>query len=329
VIDTENGRACHYADRFRFRHVPFAAPFDPLSYLAAIEHCVRKGAGVVVIDSMSHEHEGPGGVLDMHDKVVEEKGERHSMIAWAKPKAMRRRLLNTILQIPCNFVFCFRAKEKLKIAKGKDPEKLGIMPIAGEEFVYEMTAQALLMPGAGGVPTWMGAEVGERMMIKLPEQFRQHFLGKRTPLDEADGEFMARWALGDATPAARRHPPRTRSATPAGVSPRPRPPPSSRRSGPRSPAGTRPRSPRTRTPARRCCLRPSLRRPRRRPRPDPDPALAKWLADYEAAGGIAEVFFDDHELTRAAFDAARGDEADRIRGLLAEALERLAAPAAE
>src|SRR4029079_18921024 len=63
-IDTEARRALHYADRFQFRHVAFGAPFGPLDYLAAIQHCVAKGAKTIIVDSMSHEHEGPGGVLE-------------------------------------------------------------------------------------------------------------------------------------------------------------------------------------------------------------------------------------------------------------------------
>src|SRR5215471_11003043 len=69
VIDTEARRALHYADRFRFRHVTFEAPFGPLDYLAAIEHCVQRGAKIIITDSASHEHEGPGGVLEQHDAV--------------------------------------------------------------------------------------------------------------------------------------------------------------------------------------------------------------------------------------------------------------------
>jgi hypothetical protein len=205
VIDTESKRSTHYADKFKFRSVDFAAPFGPLDYLAAIEHCHKKGAGVIVVDSMSHEHEGPGGVLEMHAAEVQrmaggdyQKAERVKMLAWAKPKGDRRRLINSLLQIQCNFIFCFRAKEKLKIERGKEPTKLGFMPIAGEEFVYEMTANALLMPNAGGVPTWLSEEIGERMMIKLPEQFRDLFLKHKAPLDERIGEEMARWAAGTA-----------------------------------------------------------------------------------------------------------------------------------
>lgn len=204
VIDTESGRALHYADRFKFKHVPFSPPFNPLSYLDAIEYCVSRGPGPILIDSTSHEHEGPGGVLEMHEAEVEriakgdwQKAERVKMLCWQKPKGERRKLLQALVQMNRTIIFCFRAKEKLKMEKGKEPTKLGFMPIAGEEFVYELTASALLHPNAGGVPTWLGAEVGEKMIIKLPIQFKEHFDRKRSPLDEADGEFMARWAMGE------------------------------------------------------------------------------------------------------------------------------------
>ena len=71
VIDTEARRALHYAEQFKFRHVQFDAPFGSLDYLAAIKHCVAKGAKVIVIDSMSHEHIGPGGYLLTQDAEVQ------------------------------------------------------------------------------------------------------------------------------------------------------------------------------------------------------------------------------------------------------------------
>src|SRR5690348_3446471 len=63
-IDTEAKRMLHYADKFKFRHIPFVAPFDPLSYLDALRHCQNKGAKTVIIDSTSHLHEGAGGTLE-------------------------------------------------------------------------------------------------------------------------------------------------------------------------------------------------------------------------------------------------------------------------
>jgi len=206
MIDTESRRGLHYADRFNFRHVPFGAPFSPLDYLAAIEHCTRKGAGVVIVDSMSHEHEGPGGVLEMHEAEVKrmagddyKKAERVKMLAWSKPKQERRRMINTILQLPVTSIFCFRAKEKLKIVPGKEPQPLGWMPIAGEEFIYEMTVNMLLPPGVDGVPEWSPTEQGEKQMLKLPEQFRQLF-AQRQALNEDIGEALAKWAEGTVKP---------------------------------------------------------------------------------------------------------------------------------
>src|SRR5687768_15477381 len=209
-IDTESRRMLHYADLFKFKHLEFGSPFSPLDYLAAIEHCYKKGARIIIVDSASHEHEGPGGVLEMHEQEVQRlaggdraKAERINMLAWAKPKAERRRLINTILQMNANFIFCFRAKEKVKLPKRGDPDRdvkqLGFMPIAGEEYLYEMTLNCLLLPNSGGVPSWHPEEMGEKAMVKLPIQFRQLFKDSR-PLDEAHGEALALWAKGSSSP---------------------------------------------------------------------------------------------------------------------------------
>lgn len=218
VVDTEARRSMHYAPdkgesanpakgKFAFRIVPFGAPFGPLEYLKAIEHCVKKGAKTIIVDSMSHEHEGPGGVLEMHEaetkrlarqwKVSEDAAK---MSAWGKPKSERRRMINTILQMDANFIFCFRAKVKLKIEKGKQPAPRGFMPLAGEEFVYEQTARFLLLPGANGRPTLTSNFEGEREIIKIPSQFRELFSKPGEQLSESLGVLMAQWAAGAEAP---------------------------------------------------------------------------------------------------------------------------------
>jgi hypothetical protein len=211
-VDTEAKRALHYAEKFEFRHVVFRAPFGPLRYLAAIEHCMNKAGATrkrptIIVDSMSHEHEGEGGVLDMHEKELDKragndwgKRERMTMLCWAKPKAERQRLINSILQMDANFIFCFRAKPKLKLEKGKEPESLGYQPISGDNFIYEMTLKCLLLPGANGVPSWQSNMIGEKAMMKLPEQFRALFATNPPPqLSEDIGEQLARWGAGGAT----------------------------------------------------------------------------------------------------------------------------------
>lgn len=208
VIDTEQRRALHYARDFTFKHVPFGEPFGSLDYLEAIRFCKKSGAGVVVIDSCSHEHDGPGGLLEQHDAELTRmagndygKRDRMTMLAWQKPKAARRKLiaaLTTELNMPV--VFCFRARTTVKPVPGKQPVDMGFSSIGADEWIFEMALSALLLPGSNGVPTWQSDKPGEKLAIKLPRQFRS--LGERnTQLDEAVGERLARWATGKDAPA--------------------------------------------------------------------------------------------------------------------------------
>lgn len=207
-VDTEASRALHYADKFKFRHVPFAAPFNPLRYLAAAHYCQRKGAGVIVFDSFSHEHSGVGGVLDMHEEELNriagndyKKREKCSALAWSKPKAERGKMIDGLVQMNANFIFCFRAQEKLDW-KNKDergqPKDLGWQPIGALPMVYEMSARALLQPNAKGIPDWNPELPGEAKLVKVPEQFEalfKRFEGQ--PMCEEIGVEMARWAQGE------------------------------------------------------------------------------------------------------------------------------------
>src|SRR5690349_22039333 len=54
VIDTEAGRAKHYADQFRFDHGDLAPPFRPDAYAEAIIAADKAGYPVIVVDSTSH-----------------------------------------------------------------------------------------------------------------------------------------------------------------------------------------------------------------------------------------------------------------------------------
>lgn len=219
VIDTEAKRSSHYAPdpgsppgpgQFAFQRIDFLPPFAPLDYLAAIEHCIAHGARCIIIDSMSHEHEGEGGVLDMHEAELDrmagddwKKRDRCTARAWIKPKRDRRRLVQSIVQLGCTCIFCFRAQEKLdwkrKDERGQ-PRDMGWQPIAAAPLVYEMTARALLPPGSNGVPIWDPEREDERQLVKLPEQFREILRGKQ--LTEELGEAMARWAAGASEPVA-------------------------------------------------------------------------------------------------------------------------------
>lgn len=215
AIDTEARRMLHYADRFKFDYLEFGQPFGSDRYLEALQAAVSQGAKTIIVDSMSHEHEGPGGHLDFHDqevrRLIESGGFRSEFAAqipaWSVPSARRRRLINGLLQLQANFIFCFRAKEKIKLVKrgGKtEPEEQGWQPIAGEEFVFEMTDRFLLPPGARGKPDF-SAEAWKTGVPKRPED-HERIVDGSSALDEDMGAALAVWARG-AAPAPR--PPRT------------------------------------------------------------------------------------------------------------------------
>ena len=194
-INTEGLRGLVDIDLFRksdgspaIHHMPFNAPYSSLDYLAAIKQAESFGAKTIVIDSMTHEHESEGGMLDAQDKELQRlakedygtwKAEKWNMLAWQKPKADRRKLLvRGIMQANTNIIACFRAKEtskpvKVEKADGKmktEVVSMGFTPIAGDEFVYEMALSAFLPPNSRGVPNWFPANPGEQMAVKRNDQ---------------------------------------------------------------------------------------------------------------------------------------------------------------
>jgi hypothetical protein len=206
VIDTENGRARHYADQFNFDVADLHAPFRPTAYQDAILAAAEAGYGVIVVDSMSHEHAGDGGLLDMQaaelDRLAGDDSRRREsmkMASWIRPKMEHKALVTRLLQLRAHLILCFRAEEKIEIVKenGKTvvrPKQSlvgldGWVPVAEKNLPYEMTLSVLLTADQPGVPK----------PIKLEEQFRSMVPLDR-PLGEDVGKQLAEWAAGAPEP---------------------------------------------------------------------------------------------------------------------------------
>lgn len=213
LIDTENRRAQHYADAFSFQHIDFAPPYGPLDYLAALQAAEAIAPSVIIIDSLSHEHDGEGGTLDCVTAELDRLAgadttlqQKLSAAAWRRPKAARRALLSGLLRLRAHIVLCIRATERTRLTReavAAEPIELGLTPIAAPEFMFELTCSTLLRAGAQGVPTWNTGLAGEHAAIKLPRQFTDIFpVGE--PLSEQHGRRLARWAEGGPPPPAPR-----------------------------------------------------------------------------------------------------------------------------
>lgn len=223
VIDTESRRALHYADEFKFDHAELRPPFRPEAYQDTILAANAAGYPAIVVDSMSHEWAGEGGVLDWQEAELDRmagqdwgKRERVKMAAWIKPKMAHKQMVQRLLQVRAHLILCFRAEEKLEMVKddkgktviGKRQGITGLdgwFPICEKNLPYELTAFFLLRstnPGYG-------------MPIKLQNQHRSLFPSDK-PIGEDSGRLVAAWAAGGASAPAPDPAPEPPSAGPGG-----------------------------------------------------------------------------------------------------------------
>ncbi len=193
MIDTEAGRALHYADRFDFDHLDIAPPFSPEAYRDAIVAAEKAGYGAIIVDSMSHEWAGDGGCQDIHDETHDRMGgqDSTSVLAWRDAKTSHKKMVSRFLQSRSHLIFCLRAEEKIKFTKnqaGKTViEPAGWMPICEKNFMYEMTASFMMLDAKPGIGK----------PIKLQEQHKP-FFRLDSFIDEEAGERLAKWAIGGA-----------------------------------------------------------------------------------------------------------------------------------
>lgn len=149
LLDTENRRGSLYADILKgkdgdihqFLIGDLDAPFSPQRYIDAILEFQAAGVEVLVIDSVSHEWNGLGGVLSMVAKYDK------SITAWKHAKPEHQRFMNTMLQSDMHIIVCIRATNKVDWKDPKNPKQLGIMPVQQEEFMFEMTASMMMWDG--------------------------------------------------------------------------------------------------------------------------------------------------------------------------------------
>lgn len=202
MINAEGAKGHQYSDRFEYLAADIGAPFRPERYTEALKAALdlKPRPAVVIIDSLSHMHDGPGGMLEYHDAELDRLASddqrarlRNQWTAWIRPKAAENEFIYTMLGADCHLILCFRAKEKLKIVKGKEPIDLGWQPIAGERVAFETIFTLTLPPHSKGVPDLAISEMREPFDKLVPAD---------QPLSEATGSKLAEWAAGRAKDAA-------------------------------------------------------------------------------------------------------------------------------
>lgn len=137
IIDTENGSADLYADLGEYNTLPLQSPYTPERYIQAIKTCEDAGMEVIIIDSITHEWDGKGGVLEIQNAM----GGRYQ--DWASVTPRHQKFLDAILSSKCHILTTVRRKQDYSMEKGSDGklkvEKAGLKEITREGYEYELT----------------------------------------------------------------------------------------------------------------------------------------------------------------------------------------------
>ena len=216
LIDTENKRALHYANDFDFMHMRLDPPFSSERYLEALKAAEALSPSCIIIDSMSHEHEGEGGVLDYREKIIAEKVARAkergdsrkewqiqealNFSSWADAKVYRKKLLLALTRTNSSVIMCFRTKEIVSPTKGKNGKMevvdMGFTPITDDSFVYEATIGLTFKPNSRGVPSFDDLRPGEAKGVKRPA-WSECIIRNGDQISRKHGRLLAEWARGD------------------------------------------------------------------------------------------------------------------------------------
>ena len=137
VIDTENHSADLYAHLGQYQVLALEQPFSPERYIQAIEVCEKAGMEAIIIDSISHEWEGVGGILDIHGAMM-----GNTFTNWSKVTPRHNSFVQKILQSNSHIIATIRSKQDYVLSEknGKMvPEKIGLKGVTREGLDYEFT----------------------------------------------------------------------------------------------------------------------------------------------------------------------------------------------
>jgi hypothetical protein len=137
VIDSENHSSELYSHLGEYNVLPIQEPFTPEKYMEAIHICEQEKMEVIIIDSVSHEWDGSGGILDIHSNMM-----GNSFTNWAKVTPRHNAFINAIIQSPCHIIGSIRTKQDYVLSdkNGKMvPEKVGLKGVTRDGMDYEFT----------------------------------------------------------------------------------------------------------------------------------------------------------------------------------------------
>ncbi len=138
ILDTENWSASLYADLGAYATNILTPPYSPDRYIEQIKEAYLAGFEVLIIDSISHEWNWPGGIMDIKNKMT-----WNDFAKWATLTPLHNTFWTAILQVPMHVIVTGRTKEDYSMVTGTDwrlkVEKAGTTIIQRDGAEYELT----------------------------------------------------------------------------------------------------------------------------------------------------------------------------------------------
>lgn len=149
VIDTENASASKYAELFPPFDVSELEQFNPDNYVREIQEAERLGYDVLVIDSLTHAWNGPGGLLEYKDQIAKSgKAGMNSYTAWSEASPKHTKLMHAITHAKLHVIVTLRTKVEYVLEineKNKPvPVKVGLAPIQRDDTEYEFDITGMM-----------------------------------------------------------------------------------------------------------------------------------------------------------------------------------------
>lgn len=144
VVDTENGSASLYTNLVDFDVMELREPYSPENYMAAIDDAEKAGYNVLLMDSITPEWSGIGGILQLNQQIADAKFRGNTWSAWSETDPRHRRFVDKINQCGMDVIVTMRSKTET--AQEKDSHtgrtkvvQLGMKAEQRDNIIYEFT----------------------------------------------------------------------------------------------------------------------------------------------------------------------------------------------
>ncbi len=147
AIDTE-GTLGFYAGKFPGEKQPSGFDmqavnrFSPAAYIKAIDEAIAGRYDALLLDSLSPEWEGAGGILDIVDASATDVGGKFAS-GWRKATPEHRKLIQAVLACPLHLLVTLRQEDAYTMTDNK-PTLVGTKLIQGKRFEYEFNLVATM-----------------------------------------------------------------------------------------------------------------------------------------------------------------------------------------